>query len=722
MARADDASRWRTRTVVVALLAVLAGHALAALGLRYGMPPAPWGDEAHYWRELVVGALRMVWLPWEAPPADAATPAGFARGIVPFILLWLAGEAVVHQLRNPLRLLRIARRGDHAVLLGLSPLARHVLSHWQMARRSTLVVSAQAGDEGSAIAGGAAFVGSDWHVEDMPRRAALGRAASVACVAGTDVENIDAAVSVTRAAERLRPAGIAPLVVFAKVEDPFLRARIDERIDRFASLDRVQVRLFSAAQIAVRRLLREHPLDRFGAAGAAPRPWILGFGTVGEELAVEAIRLSPARGGAPCAISVIDRDATVRRAPFLRRWPGAEEVARLSFLDGGAEDGAALVERLLAAQPEGPSAIYFCHAEEATNLAGALALVEAMRARGLHVPPLYLRGSGAALRAMGEGLAGHPWVHTFGDDASVAGEFLLGERLDAAARAIHESYLAEATQRGEEMGARRSLRPWLLLPEDLKDDNRSLADHHFVKVRAAGCALRPLRDGEAPDPQWTAEEVEALAEFEHERWMTQRLLAGWRHDPKRDDAAKRHPDLVPYGQLGERQRELDRAVIRGIPPRLAGVGYAVVRELAVEVSGPAAPWAFAPSFEASARAALQSLRERAADQSLIVWCGMKSAMACRVGEMVLESGARLGVVLDEPAHACLARQPTDEIRARLFALMRAAERVTVAGEGPPPAARLHVRLSIDGSDLQASPEAWGIDSAGRVLFEPGSRP
>jgi len=709
---------WRTRTLVVALVAVLAGHLLAAAGLLRGMPEAPWGDESQYWSELAVAALRIVWMPWASLPSDAIAPAAFARGIVPLVLAWLAGEALARQLRNPLRLLRVARRGDHAVLLGLSPIARHVLAHWIEARRPAMVVSSSHSERAAAVAGGAAFLDSDWHVEDMPRRAALGRAASVACVSGTDVENIDAAVAMSRAATALRPAGSAPLVVFARVEDPFLRARIDERIDRFASLDRVQLRLFSAAQIAVRRLLREHPPGRCEIVGAsAPHLWIVGFDALAEELAVQAIRLSPP--GARVRVTVVDGEASEKRTPFLLRWPGAAEAAQLRFAAGHAEEGAALVARLLEGEGSAPSAIAFCDARPEANLAAALQFCGALQAAGTAVPPLYLRGR---VGAAGGELAAHPWMHEFGEAAEVAEEFLLGERIDAAARAIHESYLAESRQRGEEPGSRRSLRPWLLLAEDLKDDNRALADHHFAKVRVAGCVLERAFGRKGVDPGWTDAEIEALAEYEHERWMTQRLLAGWRQGAVRNDAERVHPDLVPYAALADARRELDRAVVREIPQRMAELGYVVVRELPVTVSGPASPWAFAPAFEQAVDAMLAELRERASGRSPILWWTPKSAMAARVAEGARAAGLALGAVLEEPAATLLARQPTDEIRARLRALLRASSRVRFASGGNAPQATLQVRLSLDGSDLAASPEAWGLDAAGRTLFRPEAKP
>jgi len=708
---------WRLRTAVLAAAALAAAHVLAAIGLARGMPAPPWGDEAQFYREAAAEALRAVWLPWLPLSPDAHAPAELARGVVPLIALWLAGEALANLLRNPLRLLRVGRRGGHAVVLGLSPLARAMLARWAAVRRPALAVSPHEEDEAPALAAGAAFVLSDWHVEDMPERAGVARAGSLACVSGTDAENIDAAAGAARAAERLRAADAPPLVVFARVEDPFLRARIDERIDRLAALERVQLRVVSAAQIAARRVLREHPLSSYAVLRAAPHLWIFGCGSLGEELAVHAIRLATAAAARP-ALTLVDREAALRRGSFLLRWPGAPEAAALRFEQARAEEGEALHERL-AAGAAPPSAAYFCFRREEDNLAAALALLGAFERRGLAVPPLYLRG-----RAPGAALGGHPWVRPLGDEGAIAEEFLMGERLDDAAKRLHERYLADALARGEQLGARRSLRPWLLLPEDLKDDNRNLADHIFAKVREAGCSLAPL-EGAGTDPGWSDAEVELLSEREHIRWMTQRLLTGWKYAETRDDAQKLHPDMVPYAELDESRKELDRAAVRQIPTLLAEVGYALRRELRIGVLGPASPWAFTEGFERSLGAELERLWQLAAGRTVVLWIGLESAMACRLAEVALATGrARLAVVLAEPPQAWLGRQPP-EVAERMLALLRSAERVLWVPPGAGEAAAviaassaMQWRLSIDGRDLDARASAWGMDAAGRVLSRP----
>jgi ryanodine receptor 2 len=69
---------------------------------------------------------------------------------------------------------------------------------------------------------------------------------------------------------------------------------------------------------------------------------------------------------------------------------------------------------------------------------------------------------------------------------------------------------------------------------------------------------------------------ETLAERTHENWAAARLKQGWRHGAVRDDAKKEHPSLVPYGQLSEDEKDVDRAVSSGVLDAVSDLGYRVV--------------------------------------------------------------------------------------------------------------------------------------------------
>jgi hypothetical protein len=55
---------------------------------------------------------------------------------------------------------------------------------------------------------------------------------------------------------------------------------------------------------------------------------------------------------------------------------------------------------------------------------------------------------------------------------------------------------------------------------------------------------------------------ERLAENAHDVWASRRLSEGWTYGPARDDATKKHPDLVPYADLPDTVMGL--AAVHGI--------------------------------------------------------------------------------------------------------------------------------------------------------------
>jgi hypothetical protein len=89
------------------------------------------------------------------------------------------------------------------------------------------------------------------------------------------------------------------------------------------------------------------------------------------------------------------------------------------------------------------------------------------------------------------------------------------------------------------------------------------------------------RDDPAPDRpamDLTAAEVELASIAEHEGWMLQKLAAGYRYGAVRDDNARVHPSLVPWEQLSEPVRELDRQRVRLVPWIARELGLRVTRQ------------------------------------------------------------------------------------------------------------------------------------------------
>jgi len=74
--------------------------------------------------------------------------------------------------------------------------------------------------------------------------------------------------------------------------------------------------------------------------------------------------------------------------------------------------------------------------------------------------------------------------------------------------------------------------------------------------------------------------TERLAENSHEIWAVGRLAQGWRHGPSRDDAQKLHPDLVPYAELSDSEKDFDRRTAMGSIQAILALGYRIEAPLA----------------------------------------------------------------------------------------------------------------------------------------------
>jgi hypothetical protein len=73
------------------------------------------------------------------------------------------------------------------------------------------------------------------------------------------------------------------------------------------------------------------------------------------------------------------------------------------------------------------------------------------------------------------------------------------------------------------------------------------------------------------------DEIETLARLEHVRWVEDRLRHGWHLGAQRDVGGKRSPYLVPWSDLSDEVRDLDRDSVRLIPRLLADSGLSIVR-------------------------------------------------------------------------------------------------------------------------------------------------
>jgi hypothetical protein len=125
-------------------------------------------------------------------------------------------------------------------------------------------------------------------------------------------------------------------------------------------------------------------------------------------------------------------------------------------------------------------------------------------------------------------------------------------------------------------------KPYAELAEIDKEDNRAGARRIPEVLAMVGLGLRRDEDGApaaVPVDELTAQldqNIERLAEAEHDGWMEHRSRNGWRYAETRDDTRKLHPDMLPFAALPERENGKDRNTIRHYPDFAARAGYRIV--------------------------------------------------------------------------------------------------------------------------------------------------
>ena len=85
----------------------------------------------------------------------------------------------------------------------------------------------------------------------------------------------------------------------------------------------------------------------------------------------------------------------------------------------------------------------------------------------------------------------------------------------------------------------------------------------------------PLDLSDVSLPESHTELTESIAENTHEVWSQGRRKEGWTYGPERDETRKKHPDLLPYCYLHDREKEYDRATAMNAIKLIVKLGYKI---------------------------------------------------------------------------------------------------------------------------------------------------
>jgi hypothetical protein len=491
---------------------------------------------------------------------------------------------------------------NHVVIAGAGPAALS-LARDCAAKGDVVAMIAPHFPEETAWAlrrSGIMIAAGDPTMTETLKAARSGRAAHVVALAEDDPTNlrIEAAVRAVAGAMRRRK----PLAVHVGMKSAALlqearemraletRTREDTAKKKKVKLETpaIDPRPFSLDELAARRLMVREAGGLLSLARTLKqeRPHLVcfGFDEAAEAVAARALMtLWSALFDAP-RVTVLTPDPDTTEALFEARYPHAREHAvwkadiQFMAMDWRLRP---VNETLLAEITDlrgQPTAVVISTGDDATTIQVSLALLRAANS-GLTWPlPIFMKEANQSefskLYASGDLTPDEldAYLQAFGACEEVAVRALIVEGgLDVGAAIAHNAYQQGITGRKEEVTVRdleALRRGWDEVAETYRNANRATADHAVVKLWDAGWA--PLMDApkkaeKREDPKLTEAQIQLLARREHDRWVAERLMGGWR-PPRdgegRDNRLRIHPNLVSWDKLTVPEQERDADQVR----------------------------------------------------------------------------------------------------------------------------------------------------------------
>lgn len=514
-----------------------------------------------------------------------------ARYLAPALTLFAAASALMALAGGQLDRLRARMSSGHVIVCGLGELGARAARSLRVAGHRVVAIEGLPARPTIATCreAGVIVLSGDPTDPETLRLAGVERARYLLAMTGDDDANAKIAIDARRlVGDRAGPG----LTCFVQIVDRSLVTMLEHLGVSGSRGERVRVEALNVFDLAARTILdRYSPFDADGLTPQGPPAIVVvGLAGAGGDLIVEAARRwqrLPSGSRGRLRLLVVDRHARRAVDLFAQRYPGLGAACQIEALDTDRSAAGMIVGASMLGQngARPPTSVYVCLGDDAASLNAALTIRHRL---GTATVPIVVQttqeGGAAALLADDPGHAVHHEIRVVALlDLVTEPEVLLNGRNETIARAIHARYVEGQRRAGVDSGATV---PWDQLAAPMQESNRRQAADIGRKLQSVGCVVEPLGDSTLPPVDFTPNEIETMARLEHERWMADRRADGWRPAVSRDDGRKLTPYLVPYDDLPEDIKDLDRVFVRDIPVRLATIGFDVRR---IGVTGGAVP-------------------------------------------------------------------------------------------------------------------------------------
>ena len=507
-----------------------------------------------------------------------------ARWLAPTVAAYTALRALSILFNEHYQSFRLKYMRNHIVVCGLGEKGHLISERFSEAGFTVVAIEKDEGNDKSEICRAQGIIVLDGDATDLEllRKSNLGRAKYLISVCGDDGVNAEIA-ALSQALLPLQRRD--PLTCFAHIVEPRLCSLLKQRELSAGKPDSYRLEFFNIFATGAGEWLMQHPVFQSVTPSEEKQvhPLIVGFGNVGQNLLLKMTRqwITLTSKMPKLPVTIIDLKISRKIESICIQYPQLRKTVRFTACPIDVESPDFQKAEFLF-NPDGScrfTDIFICFDNDTLGLYAALIL--AQRLKTFKIPITVRMRHDAGLATLLNWNAGQfEHLKAFGlYDQTCRPEVILNGTLELLAKAIHERYLIQSEGLIQAEGGNPSRVKWEALPDHLKESNRKQADHISLQLRRVQCEIIPQTDWSSKRFVFSPEEVEELAVQEHARWLGERIRQGWKYTkgPK-DINKKRTPNLVPWKQLPEKVKELNRAAVSEIPVLLASVGFQIQRK------------------------------------------------------------------------------------------------------------------------------------------------
>jgi len=510
-----------------------------------------------------------------------------ARFLTPLVAAYTAVLAVAAIFRKQLDLLRMRMLRGHTIICGLGEKGWLLASELRLVGGDVVVIEIDPSNSHIDLCRemGIIVLERDARETENLAVASIKTANNLVAVCGDESINAEIAVAARQLSVGRKRAALNCSI---HITNPKLYDLLRELEFGFETFPNFRLEIFNIYERGARYLVSEYTdLNQESNQGKKPGCiLVVGCSCLGQNLVLQIARTwheTWRAAGTKLDLTVVDQNAEIKISQLAAMYPDLPECCHLTLLNYAAEDLEFQKGKFLF-NVSGKcefNAIFICLDETTRGLVSALNLRQRL---GSSQPPIILylpEDSGIAkllADEQGSSKPSHNIIPFRLVQSTCTPDLVINGMHEILARSVHEDYLQQRLAEGVQMGQKRSMVSWEALPEDLRESNRRQVDHIRLKLAQIGYGIEPLHDWDAGDFQFSPDEVDKMAQMEHNHWMEERLHAGWQFTPGPEDPGnKTHPDILPWDQLTETAREKDRQTIYELPRILARAGFQVYK-------------------------------------------------------------------------------------------------------------------------------------------------